>query len=74
MLVRARRGDRRVPGEDAPQIIVNDAMRRPPSTQLIAALAPVAARAASSGVSPLAADGRARRTARARSPSTPSTA
>ena len=34
-----------VPGEDAPPIIVNDALRRAPSDQLITALAPSAARA-----------------------------
>jgi branched-chain amino acid transport system substrate-binding protein len=41
------------PGEDAPPIIVNDALRRPPSQQLITSLAP-AVRKRVIGVSPLA--------------------
>ena len=44
------------PGEDAPQIIVNDALRRPPSQQLITTLAP-AVRQRVIGVSPLASTG-----------------
>jgi branched-chain amino acid transport system substrate-binding protein len=44
------------PGEDAPPIIVNDALRQPPSQQLITSLAP-AVRARVSGVSPLASTG-----------------
>ncbi len=44
------------PGEDAPPIIVNDAMRRAPSEQLITALAP-SLRERIVGVSPLASAG-----------------
>ncbi len=44
------------PGEDAPQIIVNDALRRAPSDQLITALAP-SLRERIIGVSPLASTG-----------------
>jgi branched-chain amino acid transport system substrate-binding protein len=44
------------PGEDAPSIIVNDALRRPPSQQLITSLAP-AVRNRVVGVSPLASTG-----------------
>ncbi len=44
------------PGEDAPSIIVNDALRRPPSQQLITSLAP-AVRNRVLGVSPLASAG-----------------
>jgi branched-chain amino acid transport system substrate-binding protein len=44
------------PGEDAPSIIVNDALRRPPSQELITSLAP-AVRNRVIGVSPLASTG-----------------
>jgi branched-chain amino acid transport system substrate-binding protein len=44
------------PGRDSPPIIVNDALRRPPSQQLITSLAP-SVRARVSGVSPLASMG-----------------
>ena len=44
------------PGGEPPEIIVNDAIRRPPSTQLVQALSPVV-REQVTGVSPLAALG-----------------
>ena len=56
MIARHRRGDAAWPGEDAPPIIVNDALRRPPSDQLITALAPVV-RERIIGLSPLASTG-----------------
>ena len=44
------------PGGEPPEIIVNDAIRRPPSTQLVQALSPLV-REQVTGVSPLAALG-----------------